>query len=180
MDGDQRAGDQRQFDEIFLELLPRLYRRAFLLTSRSQYAEDAVHETYLKLASRPRGLLSHPEPYAYAFAALASVLRDTWRRDRRTVLTNEVEEPDGVEWDGGVEGRVSELEVVRLLATLTARQATVVILVDLDGYTIDQAARILGVHRGTVARSRDRALKRLRGRLRPPQLAPVRGQHDDV
>lgn len=39
------------------------------------------------------------------------------------------------------------------------------ILMDLDGYTLDQAARIMRVHRGTAARHRTRALGALRAEL---------------
>src|SRR3954451_1326816 len=41
-------------------------------------------------------------------------------------------------------------------------EAAAVLLVDLDGYTIGQAAGILRVHRGTVSRARTRALRKLR------------------
>lgn len=152
-----------------------------MLTGSRLSAEDAVHEVYLKLAARPEKLLRHPEPYAYAFAALMSVVKDTWRRDRRHVLVEDVATSGApgaaVLWDGGVERRASELEVVRLLGQLSAKQAGAVILVDLDGYTIDQAAEILRVHRGTVARSRDRALRKLRGSLRGP--VPVQASAGD-
>ncbi|NLU68095.1 RNA polymerase sigma factor [Streptomyces sp. HNM0574] len=159
------------FDAVFCELLQRLYKRAAMLVGSRLSAEDAVHEVYLKLAARPQNLLRHPEPYAYAFAALMSVVKDTWRRERRQVLMAEVEPSAGggsFAWDGGVERRASELEVVRLLGQLSVKQAGAVVLVDLDGYTIDQAAEILKVHRGTVARSRSRALRKLRGSLGPP------------
>lgn len=160
------------FDDVFCELLHRLYRRAAMLAGSRQAAEDAVHEVYLKLAARPDSFLAHPEPYAYAFSSLLSVVRDTWRRERRQVLVADVEfgeggsggAPPGVaQWDdGGLEQRTSELETVRLLRQLTVKQAGVVVLVDLDGYTIDQAAKILGLHRGTVALTRRRALDKLR------------------
>lgn len=170
------------FDDVFCELLHRLYRRAAMLAGTRQSAEDAVHEVYLKLAARPEKFLAHPEPYAYAFSTLLSVLRDGWRRERRQVLVADVEftgdfatsgaagVAGGRQWDdGGLERRSSELEAVRLLRQLSVRQAGVVVLVDLDGYTIDQAAEILGLHRGTVARTRRRALDKLRGAL--PQRA---------
>ncbi|MFJ9851298.1 RNA polymerase sigma factor [Streptomyces sp. NPDC101150] len=170
------------FDEVFCGLLPRLYRRAVLLAGSRQSAEDVVHEAYLKLAARPQRFLAHPEPYAYAFTAVLNIARDAHRKDRRQVLVDAVE---GVEevgavgpgglgagaggaaggWDGGVEWRHAELEAVRLLGRLSQRQAGIVILVDLDGYTIDQAARIMKVHRGTAARHRARALDRLRAHL---------------
>ncbi|WP_257981185.1 RNA polymerase sigma factor [Streptomyces sp. CB02959] len=164
------------FDEVFCGLLPRLYRRAVMLAGTRQSAEDVVHEAYLKLAARPQRFLAHPEPYAYAFTAVLSVARDAYRKERRQVLVEEVEEvaeADGAgpgpgagggfdEWDGGVGRRHAELEAVRLLGRLSHRQAGIVILVDLDGYTIDQAAKIMKVHRGTAARHRARALDRLR------------------
>ncbi|MFH8567108.1 RNA polymerase sigma factor [Streptomyces sp. NPDC017993] len=171
------------FDEVFCGLLPRLYRRAVMLAGSRQSAEDVVHEAYLKLAARPQRFLAHPEPYAYAFTAVLNVARDAYRKDRRQVLVDTLE---GVEevgaggvsggagaglgaasggWDGGVGRRQAELEVVRLLGRLSHRQAGIVILVDLDGYTIDQAAKIMKVHRGTAARHRARALDRLRAYL---------------
>ncbi|NLU74192.1 RNA polymerase sigma factor [Streptomyces sp. HNM0575] len=180
---DARSPDP-SFDDVFCELLHRLYRRAAMLSGTRQSAEDAVHEVYLKLAARPERFLSHPEPYAYAFSSLLSVVRDNWRKERRQVLVADVEfagdggggsggaaspgaPPAGAQWDdGGLERRASELETVRLLRQLTVRQAGVVVLVDLDGYTIDQAAKILGLHRGTVALTRRRALDKLRGSLR--------------
>ncbi|MEV0368464.1 RNA polymerase sigma factor [Streptomyces sp. NPDC050636] len=170
------------FDEVFCGLLPRLYRRAVMLAGSRQSAEDVVHEAYLKLAARPQRFLAHPEPYAYAFTTVLNVARDAYRKDRRQVLVDAME---GVEdaasggagggaggsgvasggWDGGVERRHAELEAVRLLGRLSHRQAGIVILVDLDGYTIDQAAKIMKVHRGTAARHRARALDRLRAYL---------------
>ncbi|MBC9728202.1 RNA polymerase sigma factor [Streptomyces sp. TRM68367] len=173
---------QTRFDESFCALLPRLYRRAVMLAGSRSWAEDAVHEAYLKLAARPQRFLDHPEPYAYAFTAVLNVVRDTHRRERRQVLVDDVDLPGAAggadrgrqgavgpvvaaAWDGGVERSDAEMEAVRLLRRLSSRQAGVVVLVDLDGYTIDQAARILKVHRGTAARHRARALEKLRSLL---------------
>ncbi|MET9757746.1 RNA polymerase sigma factor [Streptomyces sp. NPDC006372] len=148
------------FDEVFCGLLPKLYARAAALTGAAQCGEDAVHDVYLKLASRPRRFLEHPEPAAYAFSALASATRDGWRREKRQA-EERLRHAAGA-WDGGVEERTGEIEAVRLLDQLPRQQARVVILVDLDGYTTEQAARILGIGRGTAARYRTRAVRRLR------------------
>ncbi|MFD5035431.1 RNA polymerase sigma factor [Streptomyces sp. NPDC058220] len=150
------------FDTLFCALLPRLYRRAVMLSGARQSAEDAVHETYLKLVAGPERLLAHPEPYAYAFAALLSAVRDARRKEIRQVPTEDPGAAQAHGWDGGLARRQSEWEALRLLSRLSARQAGVVILVDLDGYTIDQAAKIMKVHRGTAARHRARALEKLR------------------
>lgn len=153
-----QAGDE--FDRLFCALLPRLYRRARLLAGEWD-AEDVVHEAYLKLAARPQRFLTHPEPYAYAFTALVSVLRNGRRREQGCSLVTLATEETSARADSGINGREAELEVVRLLAKLSKRQAAAVLLVDLDGYTIDEAAEILGVHRGTVSRARSRALNLL-------------------
>src|SRR4051794_28104413 len=64
-----------EFDAVFCGLLPRLYRRAAMLVDAAT-AEDVVHEAYLKLATRPDRLTAHPQPYAYAYATMVSVIRD--------------------------------------------------------------------------------------------------------
>lgn len=197
MPKDQSGGakpDRAAFDDVFCGLLPRLYRRAVMFSGSRQLAEDAVHEAYLKLAGRPERLLGHPEPYAYAFSALLSAVRDAYRREKRQVLVEDVEAHAGVRalegggvhgsavvdsaWDGGLERQLGEWEALRLLSRLSARQAGVVILVDLDGYTIDEAAKIMKVHRGTAARHRTRALESLRGMLlaSPPGRRPEEGR----
>jgi RNA polymerase sigma factor (sigma-70 family) len=162
------ATDESPFDTLFCGLLPRLYRRAVMLAGTRQSAEDAVHEAYLKLVARPEKLLGHPEPYAYAFRAMLSAVHDARRKEKRHVPTDlpgTADTVDAIGWDGGLERRQGELEAVRLLRGLSARQAAVVILVDLDGYTLDQAAQIMRVHRGTAARHRTRALGALRAEL---------------
>lgn len=156
------AGRQSDFDERFCELLPTLYRRAAMLTTLGD-AEDCVHEVYLRILKRPDGFLGHPQPYAYAFRVLINVLRDSRRRSRHQVpAMPEIEEKSaGDEF----EYREAEWQVSWLMESLTTKQAAAVLLVDLDGFTIDQAAQILRVHRGTVSRSRARALDLMRSVL---------------
>ena len=153
-----------EFNAEFLKVLPRLYRRAVFLIGAAR-AEDAVHDAYLKLSARPERLVHHPEPYAYAFAAVVSAVRDSIRRTGRHVLVEQVpDRPEGS--TGPIELREAEWAVTELLGRLPERQAAAVLLVDLDGYTIDQAADILKVHRGTVSRARARALAALRALMK--------------
>lgn len=161
--------ERDEFDRIYVDLLPRLYRRALVLTGNRQAAEDALQDAYIKLVSNPQRLVNHPLPYGYAFAAVVSVLRDGWRRKRFEARREDATSVDD-HWDGGVAAWEAEHETVRLLACLTPKQAAVVLLVDIDGYTLDQAAEVLGKHRGTIARSRGRALDRLRSVLEKEDL----------
>ncbi|MFD4905245.1 RNA polymerase sigma factor [Kitasatospora purpeofusca] len=169
---------------MFTELLPRLQRAAVRMLGDPFGAGDVVHEAYLRIARNPARFLGHPRPYAYAFTAMANVVRDEWRRDRRRLLPSEALEdvgPAGVLAAGGYGdpsgGGVAELqahwEVVRLLRCLTVKQARVVLLVDLDGYSLEEAAELLGVHRSTLAVTRRRALDRLRNVLERERESPA-------
>jgi RNA polymerase sigma factor (sigma-70 family) len=156
---------REQFDRTFLGLMPRLHRRAVALSGSAHLAEDAVQDAYVKLVGRPDRLTRHPLPYAYALTAVVSLLRDGWRRRRREVPAGDLFDSVPHPRPSTKDAKDAELEAVRLLKLLAASQAAAVALVDLDGYTIDQAAAVLGVHRGTVSRSRVRALERLRRAL---------------
>ncbi|WP_405007153.1 RNA polymerase sigma factor [Kitasatospora purpeofusca] len=174
---------------MFTELLPRLRRAAARMLGDPFGAGDVVHEAYLRIARNPARFLGHPRPYAYAFTAMANVLRDEWRRDRRRLLPSEALEDVGPVgglaaaggWGGGRDdpsgGGVAELqahwEVVRLLRCLTVKQARAVLLVDLDGYSLEEAAELLGVHRSTLAVTRRRALDRLRNVLERERESPA-------
>jgi DNA-directed RNA polymerase specialized sigma24 family protein len=155
------TGAVARFDVLFSGLLPRLYRRAALLVG-TDGAVDAVHEVYLKLVRNPERVLEHAQPYAYVITALVSVIRDDWRHNWRWVPIAVV--PDLVDV-GAVEMQEARWHATWLLRHLSPGQAEAVLLVDLDGFTIDEAAAVLHVHRGTVSRARARALASLRGLL---------------
>ncbi|MFF2074114.1 RNA polymerase sigma factor [Kitasatospora sp. NPDC058162] len=162
------------FNRVFTELLPRLQQAAAMLTGSPLAAGDVVHDAYLRIARRPERFLGHPQPYAYVFTTMTNILRDQWRRERRRAALREL--PESAEAAGGGRpafdpspGGMAELqarwEVVRLLGFLTVKQARAVVLVDLDGYSVDEAAELLGLHRSTLAVTRRRAHGRLRAVL---------------
>ncbi|MER7668502.1 RNA polymerase sigma factor [Kitasatospora sp. NPDC096128] len=161
---------------MFTELLPRLQQAAAMLTGSPLAAGDVVHDAYLRIARRPERFLGHPQPYAYVFTTMTNILRDQWRRERRRAALRELPESAEAAGPGGGRpafdpspGGMAELqarwEVVRLLGFLTAKQARAVVLVDLDGYSVDEAAELLGLHRSTLAVTRRRAHVRLRAVL---------------
>ncbi|MFB6893262.1 RNA polymerase sigma factor [Kitasatospora sp. NPDC056327] len=157
---------------MFTELLPRLHRAAARLLGSPSGAGDVVHEAYLRIARRPDRFLGHPQPYAYAFTTMVNVVRDEWRRDRRRALPLDAADETEAAAGDGVTELQAHWEVVRLLRCLTAKQARAVLLVDLDGYGLEEAAALLGVHRSTLALTRRRALERLRVLLERERGAP--------
>ncbi|MGW2250479.1 RNA polymerase sigma factor [Kitasatospora sp. NPDC001660] len=165
--GRDPGGEPTDFNRVFTEMLPRLHRAAASLTGSPFAAGDIVHDAYLRIARRPERFLGHPQPYAYVFTTMANILRDQWRRERRRValpepVERERERAVADPFGGGMAELQARWEVARLLGCLTAKQARVVVLVDLDGYSVDEAAELLGLHRSTLAVTRRRAHVRLR------------------
>ncbi|KOU41487.1 hypothetical protein ADK55_28760 [Streptomyces sp. WM4235] len=147
---------------MLCELLPVLRRRASFMAS-SQTAEDAVQSACVKLLNNSAALVRHPNPQAYALRAVATAVYDLRRRQGRETAVAEL--PDAPVDDCAIELCEADWEAARLLSLLSPGQAHAVRLVDIEGHSIDRAAEILGVHRGTVSRARDRGLRRLRGEI---------------
>ncbi|WP_162788311.1 RNA polymerase sigma factor [Amycolatopsis albispora] len=162
--------DDAEFDRIFLEVLHRLYSRVSLLVGGRHLADDLVQEVYVRLkarASRRRRFVEHPNPYGYALATAMNLARGQWRSARRATALDRIEESSD---DGGLAAFESWEAVSHVLQSLTGKEAVVVLLVDLDGHSIDEAAQLLGVHKGTAQRNRTRALAKLREALASPAL----------
>ncbi|MFD7901949.1 RNA polymerase sigma factor [Kitasatospora sp. NPDC059747] len=183
--GRDPVGEPTDFNRVFTEMLPRLHQAAASLTGSPFAAGDIVHDAYLRIARRPERFLGHPQPYAYVFTTMANILRDQWRRERRRVTVPEPAErerervaadPSG----GGMAELQARWEVVRLLRCLTAKQARAVVLVDLDGYSVDEAAELLGLHRSTLAVTRRRAHVRLRAVVERERAAAGERGHRGV
>lgn len=72
-----------RFDEVFLEVLDRLYSRVALLVGSRHLADDLVQDVYVRLKSRAgrRGrFVEHPNPYGYALATAMNLARGSGGR----------------------------------------------------------------------------------------------------
>lgn len=160
--------DPGDVDELFVATLPQLRRGARLLAGCPDDAEDALQELYLRLRSGAAGrrFVLHPNPVGYGMVIVRNLLRDRWRSHRRALSAlARIAPAQDPSWDGGLCQRESELEVLAQLRRLSAAQAAAIGLVDIDGCSLDAAAYLLGLHRGTVYRSRLRGLDKLRSGL---------------
>lgn len=167
-------GENNGFDEVFVSVMGRLYRRMVAVTGSKTDAEDLVQEVYVRLSGvrQRKRFLEHPSPYAYAFVTAMNLFRTWWKRDRRTELVEHVE-PVGAECHlPDIDARVG---IVQALRSLTVKEASVVILVDLDGHSLSEAADILRVRKGTVQHNRQRGLEKLRAHSSVAMASGVAG-----
>ena len=138
-----------------------LFRVAYRLTGNQTLAAELVQETYLN-AWKSIGNLKDPDRMrAWMFSIMRNQYTKLLRLEKRSVPTkehlNDVSKPEIAEND-------TADRVQAALARLDDKHKLPVLLVSLEGMTVDEAAAILETPRGTI-------LSRLhRGRQKLKQL----------
>jgi RNA polymerase sigma-70 factor (ECF subfamily) len=124
------------------------------MCGNAQLAEDLVQETYLKVLSKPR-LLRRDDDLGY----LIKALRNTWYSHLRTErIRREKTEPGDPETDrlaartthGDPHASLETAAVLDALAELPEQYRETVAAVDVAGLSYAEAAKALGVRKGTV------------------------------
>ncbi len=163
--GDSRESLDHAVARVLLESLDHLYATAYRLIGRADAAEDLVQETAHKALRAAASLKDQRNLRAWLFTILVRALRDHVRRSQRWE-----------KWDGqmGPVPPAPDVENVSLAAAQDVRSAldrlpppqrAVVILVDLEEFTIAEAAQMLELPAGTVASRLARAHHALREML---------------
>ena len=152
------AGDGRAFGELYQRHRVALYRLARLRSRTNQDAEDAVQEAMLA-AHRFAGSFRHDcAVSSWLHGIVLNTCRDRMRRN--VCPTTEVTELSAVVTD--LAERLDTAVVVRrALLRLPPAQRAAVLVVDLLGYSVAEAARLFDVAEGTVKSRRARARAQL-------------------
>ncbi|UGY94609.1 RNA polymerase sigma factor [Streptomyces gobiensis] len=174
---------QRAFAQYVLPEVEVLLRVAMTLTAQPADAEDLVQDTLLrayKAVDRFDG--RHPRAWLLTIMRRAEVNRHRRRRphlldDPDADLDRLASAPSGPEAtpEEVVVGEAFDEVVASAFAALPVKHQQVVQLVDIDGLSYGEAARLLDVPEGTVMSRLHRARKRIRARLAAAGMAPKRG-----
>ena len=150
--------DNREFQDRVRACERRLYATAYLLLHVTADCEDAVQEAVLRAWQRLPGL-QNPQFFETWLTRIVineckSQLR---RRSRRgeTELSPQLAAPVS-----------PEPELHAALTALKWKYRVVLTLKYIDGYTIEEIARILTLPRGTVASRLDQAKRLLRAQMK--------------
>jgi RNA polymerase sigma-70 factor (sigma-E family) len=153
-----------RFEEFVRAQSPGLLRMAFLLVNDRGHAEDLVQTALLRTALRWRRALDHPE--AYVRQVLVNLARDRWRRAKRRVaeqpLNDLVAPPDPADH---VRSVVNQQAVRQAVAAVAQRHPEVVVLRVLGDLSVAETAQTMGITEGTVKSQTHRALLLLRQSL---------------
>ncbi len=151
-----------------------LLRVARRLMGDAHLAEDMVQETLLR-AYRAIDRFDGRHPRAWLLTILRNVAKNHWRKQKKKV-SDFSEEILASTAAPGADGRTGPQEIVladvldppvaNALRSLSDRFRAVVVLVDIDGLTYQEAADTLEIPIGTVMSRLHRARKRMRDQLR--------------
>src|SRR5262245_56864475 len=113
-----REPGAQDFEAIFRQLSPMVYRTARALTGRPEEAEDIVQAIFLKLIERELPVVFRKDPRAYLYRAAVNMSLDVLRLRRRFAFTHEV---DGLESPSAVNPAFERDHHLRLRAALAQR-----------------------------------------------------------
>ncbi|MEM8932030.1 MAG: RNA polymerase sigma factor [Acidobacteriota bacterium] len=136
------------------------------MLGRREDAEDAVQAIWLRLARRPRRLIAATDRTAYLWACVRHHVTSVLRRRRLERLWTPPLDPDAAELVLVGPPDAERRDLLRAVRRLAPKYRGVVLLVSVGGCTLDEAARRLGIPRGTAASRHHTALGRLQHLLR--------------
>lgn len=175
------AGDSEAFGELVSRHRDRLWAVALRTTGDPEEAQDAVQDALISAFRRADSFRGEAQVTTWLHRIVVNACLDRMRRRsvRPTVpLPEEEHEPGGnraalADPNDHLDARETAIEIQRALDELPADQRAAIVLVDIEGYPVEEAAAILECPVGTVKsrcfRGRAKLAARL-GYLRNPDI----------
>ncbi len=163
------AGDGGEaFGELFRRHRDRMYAVAVRTTNNRELAADAVQEAFISAFRRAGAYRGEAAVTTWLHRIVVNACLDRLRREKTTLRRagdlGDLDLPDLHDHHASVEAR---LDVREALARLPEGQRMALVLVDMHGLPVAEAAAVLGVAEGTVKSRCFRGREALAGMLRP-------------
>ena len=184
------AGDPSAFTELVRRHRDRLWAVAMRTTGDPEDAGDALQDALISAFRNAGSFRGDSAVTTWLHRIVVNACLDRMRR-RRARPTVPLPEEDGETGHRGLADPRNDLdrlelrmEIDRALKALPDDQRAAIVLVDVEGYSVAEAASVLGVPEGTVksrcSRGRARlavALAGLRNLDAPPGVPPSSSSH---
>lgn len=164
-----------EFSDWIAPHLEMLYRTAWRFTGHRQDAEDLVQELLLRLYQKPQRWKALDQPAAWLVRSLHNLFVDQWRLTRHQPLNNRHhlpweellghEEFVDADLERLAQSEILQRQIRRVLEALPREQCAIVVLHDMEGYTMSELTCLLGLPLGTVKSRLFRARRHLRQAL---------------
>lgn len=140
------------FNEDLTDLLPRMWRYAFVLSRNPDRANDLVQAACERALSRRHQFQPGTRLDAWVFTILQSIWKNDIRREtiRRGQGFVDAEDAGLVDKSESAEGRIFLSEVLNVVEQLPEAQKSAVYLVYVEGFSYDEAAAALEIPAGTL------------------------------
>lgn len=158
-----------EFERVALVYMDILYNTALRMTGNKQEAEDLVQETFLRAFKSFGRFRRNTNAKAWLFKIMTNIYINRYRKQTRfpqTELKEEVVAPGQMsDPDAEFFSQLLEPEVEEALESLPAEFRLAIVLVDLQGFSYQEAAEIIGCPVGTVRSRIARGRSRLSSQL---------------
>lgn len=176
---------QRRFELCVDQCADSMFRVAFRLTSNRTLARELVQETYLSAWKSISGLKDQDKMRGWLFAILRNQYSKLIRKEARSAQTTEHLDAVAV-YEKPVDP--TKKVVQSAIEQLDENHKLPLLLVSMEGMSVEQAAAALGIPRGTVLSRLHRAREKLKRILiRDPANAELfildnarKEEHDEV
>ncbi|TAJ94787.1 MAG: sigma-70 family RNA polymerase sigma factor [Reyranella sp.] len=152
--------------EALLEpLIPALRRYAYALVRDHDAADDLVQDTLERALSRWTLRRRDGDLRAWLFTIQRNVYISSLRQDRRRGPHVELDESTTPSTSALQESGIEAQDILAALDQLPEEQKSLLLLVGVEDFSYDEAAKIMGVPAGTVMSRLSRGRQRLRALL---------------
>jgi RNA polymerase sigma factor (sigma-70 family) len=135
-----------EFEEFFATEKARLFQALCLVTHNRFEAEELTQDAFLSVFERWDRVGKMDDPTGYLYRTAMNEFR-SWRR-RATLRTKRTIGVIAI--DESITAIEADDAVVRALAPLSPRKRAAVVLIDLLGYSSEEAGHMLGIRAATV------------------------------
>jgi RNA polymerase sigma-70 factor (ECF subfamily) len=170
---DHVAGDRYAFEELFVRHQRQLERLARITSTNREDAADALQDAMLSAHRKAASFRFDSAVSSWLYRIVVNACLDRLRTNRNHATSAL---PDELGPIGDPTARVDTAIVVeRALLRLPIDQRAAIVAVDMQGYSVAETARMLGVAEGTVKSRCSRGRAKLAETLRAlDETAPLR------
>ena len=162
-------GDPDAFGELFRRHRDRMWAVALRTTRNRELASDCVQDAFISAFRRAESYRGDAAVTTWLHRIVVNACLDRLRRDKPTTELPEYDLLDKRDAEGSVDTR---LDVREALDRLPEGQRLALILVDMHGLSVAEAAAVLDVAEGTVKSRCSRGRDAMAELLREPSGQP--------
>lgn len=164
----RRAGKERSFEERLAPHLNALFKMAYQYCGNQPDAEDLVQELLVDLYANQHKMEGIENLKSWLLRCLYNKFVDQYRRQRPMANAADCNDPALAEefsYQPNHESDLLHQKVLQGLETLPPKQRTVVIMHDMNGYSLPELEKILDIPLGTLKSDLHRAREKLKEKI---------------